>query len=57
MYDGFHASEVYMAEIIRRMVKNSPSSGLLKKVNIGILSSRIQHASLPLAFELPRMRR
>jgi len=56
MVDGFHPSEVYMAHVIRELVKNAPSGSLLKQVDLGVLSSRIQRAYSPLAFDKPRLR-
>jgi hypothetical protein len=54
MIDGFHASEVYMAHIIKALVENAHGSSYLKKVSIENLSDRIKSAPIPLAFEIPK---
>lgn len=53
MLDGFHPSEVYIAYIVRELVKALPETAILHEVNIELLSSKLAKAKLPLAFELP----
>ena len=53
MIDGFHASEVYMAQVVRAIIENTPYSSYLKSVNLEKLSYRIENAAIPLSFEIP----
>jgi len=53
MIDGFHASEVYMAQVVRTIIENIQHSSYLKSVDLEKLSSTIENAAIPLAFEVP----
>ena len=53
MIDGFHASEVYMARVVKTIIENSPYSSYLKSVDLENLTYRIENAAIPLAFEIP----
>lgn len=53
MFDGWHPSEVYMGNLVKRMIKQAPNSSYLKNVHTENLTALIENASIPLAFHLP----
>ena len=53
MIDGFHASEVYMAKVVRMIIENIQHPSYLKSVDLEKLSYTIENAAIPLAFEIP----
>lgn len=56
MLDAFHPSEVYMAHVVRDLVRAAPTGSLLKQVDVEALSARIASAYSPLCFDRPRLR-
>ncbi len=53
MFDGWHPSEVYIGDLMKRMIEQAPDSSYLKNVNIENLTALIEKASIPLTFHLP----
>jgi hypothetical protein len=53
MFDGWHPSEVYMGHLMRKMLEHVPQSSYFNNVKIERLTTLIEKASIPLAFNLP----
>ncbi len=53
MIDGFHPSEVYVAQIVLEISKQLPSDSILNQVDSKQLNQRISTAEIPLAFFVP----
>ena len=55
MLDGFHPSEVFIAQVVRSLLELAPASSLLQGVDLTLLEQRVEKAALPLSLERPRL--
>ena len=51
MLDGFHPSEVFIAQVVRRLLELAPAASPLQGVDRTLLGQRVDNAALPLSLE------